>query len=505
MKKTVCRSLRDFIDTNDYLQYKLELDACGYVEPLHPRTDLGFSEKAKLLREHSARWSNPGRVTPVRYELPGFDTNGIGTFTKGTFVWNQTVGDEDFTTSVFYQLPSSNKGTKFKLWSIGLENKHGGFWIDPEQDLLVVAEARDGFPNNPPYNIHLRSMSTNRPHPRAATSRTVLRYTPPSDSRYCHGQDITIFHHLLLGSFDPRGDRTNVVIWNWTTGQELSHLTIVNHGADDHSVELLSENSFVISQSSASSDIDPTFPKNTLGWLNVYQFDPQTTVSKRATHVLSFALPASQTANYRWYTLGLDPAPTTAPPSAENRGGFPARVYNSAPGDRLLRIVHYGPTDSPPAIPVEAFHVPCSILLDELAKDAPRSTPKLVLWSEWADRVVRIPHSKSHWGSYIDTFDLRMISMPMLGYGAWPLQAPSFGVTVFDFHQRRLMSRGIRRPYSKITIPVEHTSLADIERWIEEGYQLPEEADEYYAWIDEEHRTFLPPIVVQAAEPALNA
>ncbi|KAG8698453.1 hypothetical protein FRC08_005910 [Ceratobasidium sp. 394] len=495
--RKVCRSLRDFIDTNHYLQYKLELDACGYVEPLHPRTDLNYSAKTKMLRKHNARWSNPQRITPVRYELPGYDMDDINTFTKGTFVWDQDVGDQG-KRLMFYQLPSANRGTKFKQWSIDLANGHRGFWIDPEQDLLVVAEARDGFLGGVLYNLHMRSMSTNQPHPRAVPGRTVLCYTPPSDPQHYRGQVIRIFHHLLVGLFNPWDDMVNIVIWNWTTGQELSHLTVMDRRVN-HFVELLNENSFVICRSLTPPDVDPNSPTNTLGWLSVYQFDPQAAVSEQATHIVSFTLPASQIENYRWYTLRLDPVPATAPPNAQDHHNSPAEVYNLAHGDRLLRVVHHELTGSPPPIPVEAFHVPSSVLLDELTKCVSQPTPKLVPWVEWADRVVRIAHSKSYpWDSSTHTFGLRMISMPRLDYGAWPFEIPSFDITVFDLHQRRLMSRGIRRPYSKLTIPLEHITLADIERWIEEGYQLPEEAEEYNAWIDEEHCMFLTRISVYA-------
>ncbi|KAG9090898.1 hypothetical protein FRC06_000835 [Ceratobasidium sp. 370] len=436
-----------------------------------------------MLRKHNARWSNPERITPVHYELPGYDMNGVSTFTKGTFVWNQTMGDKVFARFTFYQLPSANRGTKFKQWSIDLENDYDGFWIDPEQDLLVLAEATRSPTHSVSCNTHLRSMSTNKPHPRLAPGRTVLRYTPPSDSQYYPGQVIKIFQHLLVGLFDLSGQRADIRIWNWTTGQELSHLVVSDYGVH-HRVELLNENSFVICRSLASIN----FPRNTLGWLSVYQFDPQAVVSEEATHVISFALPAIPNKNYTWYTLELSPAPTTTPPSAQNHHGPPAKVYNSAPGDRLLRVVHYEPIESPPPIPAEAFHVPCAVILDELAKGVPQPAPKLVPWIEWGDRVVRVTHSKSNpCDADTRTFGLRMISLPNLDYGVWPFDVPSFGATVFDLHPRRLMSRGIRRPYSKLTIPIEHTTFADIERWTEEGYQFPEEAEEFDAWIDEEH------------------
>ncbi|KAG8742723.1 hypothetical protein FRC10_000997 [Ceratobasidium sp. 414] len=168
----VCRSLRRLISTNDHLQHILELDACGYVEPLHPRTDLSYAEKTRILREHNARWNDPTIVTPDHYELPSRHMGGMDAFVKGTFMWCQAVGGKDYPRVVFYQLPSTNRNTSFKQWSIDLEIKYEGLWIDPEQDLLVAAETRNGRLSAESYYIHLRSMSANEPHPRAAVGRS---------------------------------------------------------------------------------------------------------------------------------------------------------------------------------------------------------------------------------------------------------------------------------------------------------------------------------------------
>ncbi|KAG8689836.1 hypothetical protein FRC08_010764 [Ceratobasidium sp. 394] len=428
-----------------------------------------------MLRKRNAWWSNPTSVTPVRYELPDYDAKGRGTFKNGTFMWNQDVGVQG-ERLVFYQLPSTNKGTEFKQWSIDLENKSHGFWIDPEQDLLVVVEAGSGLPDNVPDDIHLRSMSTNQPHPKAPPGRTVLRYTPSSDSSDFRGRIIKIFQHLLIGLFNPWDYKPDIVIWNWTTGQELSHLTITNSGIN-RSVELLDERSFIVCRSSVPSEMDPSFPTDTTGWLSVYQFDPQTTTSKQATHVISFVLPADQLEDCRLRELKLDPVPI----SSQNHHGSPAKVYNSAPGDRLLRIIHYYQLT-----PGEAFYVPCSVLFNELATYAPQPTPKLVPWSEWADRVVQITHLESPRYSYTHAFGHRVVSMSF--------DLLSLDITVFDLHPRRLTSRGIGRPYSQSTIPVDHTTRADIERWVEEGYQVPKGVEESYAWIGEEHCTFPPRI-----------
>ncbi|KAG9089674.1 hypothetical protein FS749_001146 [Ceratobasidium sp. UAMH 11750] len=237
-----------------------------------------------MLRKHNACWNNPTSVTPVLYELPDYDANSECIFTNGTFMWNQDVGGRG-ERLVFYQLPSTNRGTEFKQWNIDLENKCDGIWIDPGQDLLVVVEAGSGVPDDVPNDIHLRSMSTNQPHPKAVPGRTVLRYTPPSHSSGLRGRIIKIFQHLLIGLFNSRDYKTNIVIWNRTTGQELSHLTVTDYSIEP-SVELPNDSSFVVCRSSALLNMDQNIPKGTLGWLNVYQFDPQATISEQATYII---------------------------------------------------------------------------------------------------------------------------------------------------------------------------------------------------------------------------
>ncbi|KAG8766763.1 hypothetical protein FRC12_006668 [Ceratobasidium sp. 428] len=221
----ICRSLRNLINTDHYLQYLAQLNACGYVEPLCPRTDLRYADKANILRKHNSGWANLTSVTSDYYELQGYSSahfgTGIDAFVKGTSMWARSNrNDKNAFDLIFTQLPSTNRGTEFKQWSIAfVYNEFGGFWIDPEQDLLVVAKYRTGTSTRP-YNLHLRSMATNKPHPRAPTGQNVLRYIPPAAS-WVRNQRVWICGYLLAGIFNV--DRNiNIIIWNWTTGLQVS-------------------------------------------------------------------------------------------------------------------------------------------------------------------------------------------------------------------------------------------------------------------------------------------
>ncbi|KAG8744491.1 hypothetical protein FRC10_010056 [Ceratobasidium sp. 414] len=439
---------------------------------------------------------------------------GTDAFVKGTFVWSQTVRSEDPKRIVFYQLPSINRGSGFKQWSIDLAKELGDFWIDPEQDLLVVLEQTGRYPDRLSYNIHLRSMNTNTIHPRTAPDRAIISYTPPvTPDPLVPRCLVRISDHLLvmLFKFVDRAKPKHIVIWDWATGQELSHLTFTDEGSHLF-VELLSENSFVICRSVLSPGSDTNFPRNTLGWLSIYRFDPQATTSAQATHAMSFALPVNPDKSIPWYDIALHPAPMTTPLNARSRHHSPNKVYDLTLGDRLLCVDVYKPGDYGwHSSLVGTLYAPSSTLLDELASSSRGShepTQRLVTWTEWAGRAFWVDYSKVHPLYEPCIFGHRLIAQQTLD-----CDALSLGIVVLDFHRRRLVSRGIgagvrssvlpqegtEEPHiagtrangicATSTLKVEQTDWKVIQKWIEEGHNLQEEWEHFWPWIDEEHFT----------------
>jgi hypothetical protein len=219
----VCRSLRDFVRAHVYLQYLLELDNCGYVEPLHPRTDLDYTEKIELLRSHRTRWNDPSSITPDLHELPFRESLPVYSLTKGVFSWGHRDEATYFISQIYFlQLPSKNRGTDSKHWSISdLPLNVRYFWIDPEQDLLILLDISGGV-----HTTHVRSMMSNQAHPKVAPGRSVLvhKYGPDNlnpDRVYFFG---AYDHSMSVASY-LRSDGSNyfhVAIWDWTTGEQLS-------------------------------------------------------------------------------------------------------------------------------------------------------------------------------------------------------------------------------------------------------------------------------------------
>lgn len=224
------------MESDPHLQYILELDNCGYIEPLVPRTDLNYVDKANLLREHRMRWLHPERISPTIIELPvDHARSPTYEYADGIYVrgFRHPYSTSKLTRSLyFYQLPSLNKGTGFKDWThddVGLDVRD--FGISPEQDLLVLLEIV-GVEIHPgttyfeeTYKLHLRTMMTNKPHPAAPASfGAVLEFKLHSQVHPDRSFGFQILGHLLalVFRFRERGYLSHVVIWDWTTGQQLT-------------------------------------------------------------------------------------------------------------------------------------------------------------------------------------------------------------------------------------------------------------------------------------------
>ncbi|KAG8776095.1 hypothetical protein FRC12_001104 [Ceratobasidium sp. 428] len=430
----VCRSLRRLISKNDYLQYILELEASGYVEPLRPRMDLSYAERTQFLRKHNSRWKNLSSVTPVHYDLPAYQRTGLDRLVKGTFVWGQfTASGKAFSKVMFYQLPSTNTGTDFKQWSIDLVGGCDNIEIDPAQDLLVVVETRsasDALMNDEPFNIRLKTMSTAEPHSKAPQDQKVLCYTPPSGSWHSGPCHVWIFGHLLAGMFNV-DFISNLVVWNWTTGQELTYLTIA-WSSPSYDLELLSERSFVICRPAYSSDANQSFPHDTFGWLSVYQFNPDATIPTQAIHVVSFALPACDPESVWSYYMTMHSAPAIAPLSAQNYPSSPAKVYDLTPNDRLLRVdVSMSWSEGRGGL-VGSLYVNASVLL---AIQQP--SHELIPWHEWANRASWVSSSGLPPHCEPSIFGHRLVAQQTSQDGT-----PSSQIILLDFDQRRLKTHG---------------------------------------------------------------
>ena len=199
------------------MQYLLELDACGYIEPVNPRRDLTYAEKIDVVRSHRERWN---RLDGINANAIHFSGVSKWEYTEGIFVrysWHTRQLH-------FYQLPSRNRGVEYKYWAIpNLGMSIADFGIDPGQDLLVFLEVQNTQYNQGAYNVHIRSMTSGEIHPRAPAGNSVLPYQHSTFLLRSTSVSFEIAGSLLAAVFPSRdvNSPSRVVIWNWTAGVEL--------------------------------------------------------------------------------------------------------------------------------------------------------------------------------------------------------------------------------------------------------------------------------------------
>lgn len=199
------------------MKYLLDLDACGYIEPVNPRLDLTYLEKIDVLRNHRRRWNN---LDSINANAIHFSDVSAWDYTDGFFVRlsRQTRRLH------FYQLPSRNRGVEYKYWvtpDLGVNIRD--FGVDPTQDLLVLLEVQTPLHDQGVYNVHLRSMTTGEVHLRAPAGNPVLSYRHPTPLLQSITLSFDIAGSLLAMVFPSRDLNlpSRAVIWNWTAGTEL--------------------------------------------------------------------------------------------------------------------------------------------------------------------------------------------------------------------------------------------------------------------------------------------
>ena len=213
----VCKQLHALVSSSTALQYRIELASDGLVDG-HPRRGSAFSTTAarmKILLERRAAWRalRPNRRTSVAfaghchaYELVG------GLFAKAL---------EDFGAARRIDaswLPGNGLGERrLVVDDLGLRIKD--FALDPSQDLIVLLEHCTAPENSSmagaDIRVHIRKLSSvGTPHPAAKNPMLCRRSIRP-----VHGCMIQIVEDIVGMYFWV--PCYSVLIWNWTSGEEL--------------------------------------------------------------------------------------------------------------------------------------------------------------------------------------------------------------------------------------------------------------------------------------------
>jgi hypothetical protein len=124
---------RCLIDETTQVQYTIELAIAGAVNG--PASGLSIVDRLKRLRKHQEAW-----------DTMTWTQDSFIKMTRGQ-VWELYGGvlaqGRPKSSFMFWQLPSTSRGTETKHWSVHLDDseiKVRDFTIDPSQDLLVIVD-----------------------------------------------------------------------------------------------------------------------------------------------------------------------------------------------------------------------------------------------------------------------------------------------------------------------------------------------------------------------------
>ncbi|KZT19104.1 hypothetical protein NEOLEDRAFT_1078539, partial [Neolentinus lepideus HHB14362 ss-1] len=233
----VCSDLKKIIDESVTLQYRIELAVAGMENG--PPSSIDVAERLRRLQNYTKAWREM-TFSPLEKEI---ELSGhLWELYGGVLV--TSVGD---TTLVFNKLPGHARGIRSQEWKI----ENVGFPIrDFKMDLSQYLLAMLDFPQHGGgfCTIHLRTLSTNEPHPLASYALIIVPLQTSYSTGYsfdvlicddkvgvkfnrqlAHGpyDDVNIFHirgrrkpidtftflsdhHILLGISDERGPRLEV-------------------------------------------------------------------------------------------------------------------------------------------------------------------------------------------------------------------------------------------------------------------------------------------------------
>ncbi|KAJ3736717.1 hypothetical protein DFJ43DRAFT_988801 [Lentinula guzmanii] len=268
-------------------------------------SQLSFASRLRLLRDREYAWRtlNP----KSRHQLKLAHSGTIYEFAGGVYgVGKEIERRTAFIT--FYDLPSVASGVQRSIKHTFSETNVVDFTMDPAQDLLVLVSMNHDSPYV--YDLHLRKLSTNEPHPLA-----------PAPILPCYqkqqGLNLADGAVQIQISGDVIGFLVKETLLSLRAHFEgVSIICMVKSlvGIDDFT--FLSEDHFLLVQPN--------------GLFDVYSFSGS--ISDLSNPILraSYELPALSPAYSFWYiSLSSNPSPDFPGPAGENK------AFYCSPADRL--------------------------------------------------------------------------------------------------------------------------------------------------------------------------
>ncbi|KAJ3815215.1 hypothetical protein F5876DRAFT_31237, partial [Lentinula aff. lateritia] len=156
----VCKCLRRIINESSALQFTIELARCR-MKPA-PTSKLPISSCLRILRDRENAWRTFNPKSQHKLKLNHSGT--VYEFAGGVYGTGKEI-DRRTAYITFYDLPSVTSGAQRSITHTFTDVNVIDFTMDPAQDLLVLVSMNEDSPYM--YDLHLRTLSSNEPHPLA--------------------------------------------------------------------------------------------------------------------------------------------------------------------------------------------------------------------------------------------------------------------------------------------------------------------------------------------------
>ncbi len=128
----MCSSLKDFVDDDLHMRYKIKLAVAGMKDGVH--STLTVSDRLSMLEQKRDAWRKLAWTS--QKDIPATRNSASWELCGGVF-----AEEENRRTLHFWQLPSQIRGIQWREWTLNdVGVSMSDFGIDPAQDLLVIAE-----------------------------------------------------------------------------------------------------------------------------------------------------------------------------------------------------------------------------------------------------------------------------------------------------------------------------------------------------------------------------
>ncbi|PPQ81936.1 hypothetical protein CVT25_013784 [Psilocybe cyanescens] len=331
----VTKHFQRIIQNSSQLQYAIELGRYRMVPLLPASVGPSFSTRLSLLRDRERAWKYMNWKKKYTLKLP--PTGSVYEFVGGLYGNGREDASRTTASISFLELPTADipgmdqSADELQMWTHSMGDiVIVDFTMDPSQDLLVLVALA------PPeskylYELHLRSIKTNQPHPKAPVSvlsclRKPSTHTQTSDVIAAVRVQVAgnLLALLIKESFE--GDSAHLEIWNWESNPHFSCAMGRSDGIDDFT--FLTQESFLL-----------VLPP---GQFEVYTFTHGITSSTSPVLRATYLFPPLSEGYMYWYiSMSSNPAPgyvphsPTDPRSRSTIPGQGKQIYYPRPDERI--------------------------------------------------------------------------------------------------------------------------------------------------------------------------